>query len=106
MVHLDEPHGALDLVGGLFEGPAAVLGSVGDLDHRRAVETVVAVEEYWIVARIGQDGGGLIEEVGDAILGSLVFGAAVIDDGNMHPVDAQLGSELSLLDREMVVGGM
>src|SRR5262249_27606585 len=43
--HLDQAERPGDLVGRLLLRPAAMLGPVGDLDHRRAVDAVMAVEE-------------------------------------------------------------
>ena len=43
--HLHQADRAGDLVGGLVERPAAVLGPVGDLGHRGPVQAVVAMEE-------------------------------------------------------------
>ena len=73
MADLDQPDGPVHLVGGLLQGPAAILGPVGDLDHRRAVQPVMAVEEDRIVRGIGEDGRRLIEQIGDRVFRGAIF---------------------------------
>lgn len=90
MGDLDQPDGAVDLVGGLLEGPAAILGPVGDLHHRRAVQPVMAVEEDRRVGRIGEDGRRFIEEIGDCVFRREVFRPALVDDRDVDPADTQL----------------
>ena len=64
-----EAEGASDLGFGLFEGPAAVEHAVGHLGHGRAIDAVVAVEVDGLIGGVGDGGGGLFEEVGEAGVG-------------------------------------
>src|ERR1700733_15269166 len=67
---------------------------------------MVTVKEHRLVLGVGKHGGGLIEQVGNSILGRAVVGAAVINNRNMNPFHSQLGAQLAFLNRQIVVAGM
>ncbi len=99
----DEAEGVVDFGAGLFEGPSAVAGTVGDLRHRRAVEPVMAVEVDGLIGGIVDGGGGFIEQV---VHRKAVGEGAIVNNRNMYPFDSHFVGEFFFADGQGVIGGM
>lgn len=99
----DEAEGVVDLGAGLFEGPAAVASSVGDLRHGGSIEAMVAVEVNGLIGGVVDCGGGFIEQV---VHREAVGEGAIVDDWNMHPFHSHFVGEFLFADCQRVIGGV
>ena len=99
----DEAEGVVDLGAGLFEGPAAIASSVGDLRHRRSVEPVVAVEVDGLIGGIVDRRGCFIEQF---VHRESVGEGSIVDDWNVHPFNSEFLGEFLFADGQRVIGGM
>ena len=103
MRHLDQPDRFRHLVGCLIECPSTILGAIGNLDHRGPIQAVMAMEEDRVILGVGKNPRGVIQQIAQC-LG--VGGAALGDDWNVNPTNAQLLGECALAHRERMVIGM
>jgi len=103
MRHLDQPDSFRDLVGGLIECPSAILGAVGNLDHRGPIQAVMAMEEDRVILGVGENSCRFIQQIAQ---GLGIGRAALVDDWNVNPANAQLLGECALAHRERIVIGM
>lgn len=103
VIDLDEPECLGNLLGGPVEIPAAIHGAVGDLNHRGAIDPVMAMKINGLIRRVGDHRSGPFELIGDPV-GE--FGRAFIHDRNVDPLDPHVCRKSFLADGHRMFGRM